>query len=506
MQVGQKPRDGSTGTRGPAETNIFVHMLKKLAVAALLGLVLLVCVVLVNTWRFQSVQTAVEAIAAPPVTVAALQHFQQAVSFRTISFADSARFEPAAFLGFRGFLEATYPLMHQTLTREVIKGYSLLYRWPGRDASLKPVVLMAHQDVVPIEEATRERWTTDPFAGTVKDEFIWGRGTTDDKINLIAICEAVEKLLQQGWVPDRTVYLAFGHDEEVGGKGAIAMAALLKQRNIAAELVMDEGGIITKEKIPGMQQPVALLGTSEKGYLSLTLTVEKPGGHSSMPESETAIDILTRALVTLRSRPFEPSFSAPMQGFIQHLGPEMPLAQKMAFANPWLFKKIIIGTYDQSAAGSAMMRTTMVPTIVQAGIKDNVIPTQAVATVNFRLLPGDESTEVIERVKTIIQDARVQVTLYSGAFAEASAVTPVRGFGYQKIARIAKKTYPALLTSPFLMLGATDSRHFGEISSNIIKFSPMIDPIGFHGIDERVSLESYQTALWFYEQLLRDLR
>lgn len=481
-------------------------MLKKIALTLLIGLATLFSIVLVNTWRFRSVQTPVEAIAAPPVTPQALQHFQQAVGFRTVSYGDSTRFDSAQFLGFRRFLEKTYPLLHQTLTREVIQGYSLLYTWPGRDASLKPVVLMAHQDVVPIEEVTRDLWTVDPFAGTVKDAFIWGRGTTDDKINLIAICEAVEKLLGDGWVPDRTVYLAFGHDEEIGGKGAIATAALLKQRKIVAEWVMDEGGIITKEKIPGMQQPVALLGTAEKGYLSLNLTVEKPGGHSSMPEPETAIDILTSALVKLRSQPFEPSFSEPVQGFIEHLGPEMPFVQKMAFANPWLFKKIIIGTYDQSAAGSAMMRTTIAPTIVQAGIKDNVIPTQAVATVNFRLLPGDQSAHVIERVKTILDDERVQVSVYAGAFAEASPVTPVKGFGYQKIERIAKKSYPALLTSPFLMLGATDSRHFGEVSSNIIKFSPMIDPIGFHGIDERVSLESYQTALWFYEQLLRDLK
>jgi carboxypeptidase PM20D1 len=323
---------------------------------------------------------------------------------------------------------------------------------------------------------------------------------------LVSICESVEKLVIENFQPERTVYLVFGHDEELGGKGAVAIAQLMKQRNIVAEMVMDEGGIITKEKIPGMKEPVALVGTSEKGYLSIELVVEIPGGHSSMPEKETAIDILTKAIVTLRSHPFEPQFSVPMQGFIKSLGPEMPFVQKMAFANPWLFKGLIIGTYDKSAPGSAMLRTTIAPTIINAGIKDNVIPTQAKATVNFRLLPGDLSEDVIDRVKKIIDNDHVKISrLDAGAMAEASAVTPMDGYGYQKVETTIKKSYPNLLSSPFLMLGATDSRHFGEVSDNIVKFSPMIDPIGFHGIDERVSLESYQTALWFYEQLLKDL-
>jgi carboxypeptidase PM20D1 len=153
-----------------------------------------------------------------------------------------------------------------------------------------------------------------------------------------------------------------------------------------------------------------------------------------------------------------------------------------------------------------MLRTTIAPTIINAGIKDNVIPTQAKATVNFRLLPGDLSEDVIDRVKKIIDNDHVKISrLDAGAMAEASAVTPMDGYGYQKVETTIKKSYPNLLSSPFLMLGATDSRHFGEVSDNIVKFSPMIDPIGFHGIDERVSLESYQTALWFYEQLLKDL-
>jgi len=479
-------------------------MLKKILLTLLLLFLLLASIVLYNTFTFTSDAEKITATPAPELSQSAIANFQQALSYKTISYGDPTLFDSTEFISFREFLEDTYPQTHQTLKREIIAGYSLLYTWEGKNQSLKPVVLMAHQDVVPIEEATKSMWTVDPFGGIVKDNFIWGRGTTDDKINLIAIMEAIEKMLAQNFQPERTVYLAFGHDEEIGGAGAVAIAKLLKDRNIAAEFVLDEGGLITADKVPGMNKPVALLGTAEKGYLSLKLSVQAQGGHSSMPEQETAIDILSKALVNLRSKPFAADFSEPMRGLMQSLGPEMSFVQRMAFANTWLFKKVILNTYAQSNTGDAMIRTTMVPTIIEAGIKDNVVPTVATAVVNFRLLPGHSSAQAIAEVKEKINDARISITPLS-TLAEASAVTPMKSFGYKKIAATAQKSYPQLITSPFLVIGATDSRHFGEVSSNIIKFSPMIDPIGFHGIDERVSLESYKTALWFYENLLRDL-
>lgn len=478
-------------------------MIKKILLTALTLFLLLVGIVLFNTFTFTSNQNSVESIPAPKLSDQNIQHFQQALSYKTISHGKPELFDSSQFIGFRKFLERTYPLTHTQLTKEVVAEYSLLYTWVGKNTTAKPIVLMAHMDVVPVEEATIDMWTFDPFAGTVQDDFIWGRGTTDDKINLISIFEATEKLLAENFQPERTLYFAFGHDEEIGGKGAMAIAKLLKERNIAAEMVLDEGGIITKEKLPGLTKPVALLGTSEKGYLSLELSVEKPGGHSSMPERETAIDILTRGLVKLREQPFKANFSEPMNGLMKSVGPEMPFVQRMAFANPWLFKRIIISTYEKSGPGNAMIRTTLVPTIINAGVKDNVVPTVAKATINLRLLPGDEVEAVIEQLKKIIDDDRIKFSKQS-TIAEASAVTPIKSFGYTKIANAIQKSYPKLITSPFLVIGATDSRHFGAISSNIIKFSPMIDPIGFHGIDERVSLESYQTALWFYEQLMRD--
>ncbi len=479
-------------------------MLKKILWSALFLFLALIGIILFNTFRKTAPQTSYSAIPAPKITDSALGHLTRAIGYKTISYGNPALFDSVQFLGFRQFLKQTYPLMHSELAPEIVEGYTLLFKWAGKDTTLNPIMLMAHQDVVPIEESTRDQWTVDPFAGTVKDGFIWGRGTTDDKINLISICEAVEKLLTEGYRPKRTVYLVFGHDEEIGGKGAKAIAARMEANGIKADLLMDEGGIITKEKLPGMTKPVALLGTAEKGYLSLELTAQAQGGHSSMPEKETSVDLLSRALVKLRENPFPAKFTEPMQGLMDAVGPEMPFLQRMAFANPWLFSGMIASTYEKTGAGNAMLHTTLVPTIIEGGIKDNVVPTKVKATINLRLLPGDSVDAVIKKVEKIIGDKRVTVAKHKGAIAEASAVTPVKSFGYQKMEKIMKLSYPDVVTSPFLMIGATDSRHFGKVSSNIIKFSPMIDPIGFHGIDERVSLESYQTALWFYEQLLRN--
>ncbi len=481
-------------------------MVKRIFLLLLAGVLALVIIVLVNTFRSTSIQSSFETKAAPELSEKSLRNFAEAIRYKTISYGDTSRLDTAQFLGFHRFLQKTYPLVHQKLTKEKINGYSLLYRWEGKDQSLNPIVLMAHQDVVPIEEASANMWTVDPFTGTVKDDFIWGRGTTDDKINLISILEATEKLLGENFQPERTIYFAFGHDEEIGGKGARTIAAILKSRNIKADLVLDEGGIITTDKVPGMSKPVALLGTSEKGYMSLELSVERNGGHSSMPEAETSIDILTKAIVRLREKPFEARFSPSTEGFIKNLGPEMPFVNKMAFANIWLFKPMVIGIYEKSGAGNAMIRTTAVPTIIDAGIKDNVVPTVATATVNFRLLPGDSSSLVIKKIKELINDERVKITSETSFISEPSAVTKEDSYAYKKVDELVKKSYAGMTTSPFLMIGGTDSRFFGEVSDGIIKFSPMIDPIGFHGIDERVSLKSYQGSIWFFEQLIREAK
>jgi carboxypeptidase PM20D1 len=484
---------------------MFRKILKFLG-GVLLLLLILLAVLLFKTFSFKSKQLDIASVPAPTLDPQALTHLQGAIKYKTISYNDLSLFDTAAFNGFHRYLKITYPLVHEKLSLKKVADYSLLYKWEGSDASLAPYVLMAHQDVVPIEEASRDLWTVDPFEGVVRQDSIWGRGACDDKINLIGIMETVEKLLKEEFQPKRTIYLAFGHDEEVGGTGARALAAELKSQNVQAELVLDEGGIVTNDKVPGMTKLVAMIGTSEKGYLSLELKVEKNGGHSSMPEKETALDILTKALVVLRDHPFHADFTAPTRGFIDHVGPEMPFLEKMVFANTWLFKGVVIGIYEASPGGNALVRTTTVPTIFHAGIKDNVVPTAVTAVVNFRLLPGDSSAWVMREVRKIINDDRVSIKVFGGFASEPTDITSEDGPGYKLVDETVHKVFPETVTTPFLMIGGTDSRHMDGVSKNIIKFSPMIDPIGFHGIDERVSVNSYNDTLWFFETLLRTTR
>jgi carboxypeptidase PM20D1 len=366
--------------------------MKKILLAILLLLLIFIGIIAIKTINAPNLQSKITAIPAPALSDDALKHFQQSISYQTVSYGDVSLWDSLPFIAFRKFLETTYPLVHQQLKREIISNYSYLYKWQGLDTTLNPFILMAHQDVVPIEESTKTQWNFEPFSGIIKDGYVCGRGTTDDKINLISILESTEKLLKENFKPARTIYFVFGHDEELGGKnGAKKIAELLESRKVKAELVMDEGGFVTDEKVPGVTKPVALVGTSEKGYLSIEFSVNKMGGHSSMPESETAIDILTKAIVKLRSKPFEAKFVESTKNLFEFLGPEMKFPNNMAFANPIIFKSIIVKNYEKSSSGNAMIRTTFVPTIIHAGIKDNVVPTLATAVVNFRLLPGDSS-------------------------------------------------------------------------------------------------------------------
>jgi carboxypeptidase PM20D1 len=478
-------------------------MVKRVFLLLLLGVAALALLLLYNTFTFQSKQAYESVRPAPRLSDTSLIHLQRAIQYRTISVSDPATFDSATFRAFHQFLREAYPRTHAQLELQTLVGAALLYKWQGADEALKPYVLMAHQDVVPVEEAALAQWSVEPFAGTIRDESIWGRGAADDKISLIGIMEAVEKLLAEGFIPQRTIYLAFGHDEEVGGSGARAATAFLNEQNVTAELVLDEGGFVTRTRVPGMHKPVALIGTAEKGYLTLDITVQKEGGHSSQPEKESAMTVLMNALLAIQENPFPAGFSEPTDGFIDYVGPEMPYPDRIVFANKWLFSSLIVSIYEQSRGGNALVRTTAAPTIFHSGIQDNVIPSQATATVNFRLLPGDGSQEVLDRVKEIIADERVEISINRDFLAEPSAVTPIDGYGFKTVAKMIHQVFPETVVTPFLMIGGTDSRQMEPISNQIIKFSPMEDPEGFHGVNERVTIKSYTDAIWFFENLLR---
>ena len=382
--------------------------MKKLALGLGAAVLVLAGVVIGRGLPRSSRQVPVEPAAAPAIdaddVAAALA---EAIRFQTVSNQDPARFDAGQFAGLQAFLARRYPRVQQTLTREVVNDYSLLYTWPGRGTG-KPIVLLAHLDVVPVEAGTEAGWTEAPFSGAIADGYVWGRGALDDKSSALGILEAVEYLLGSGFQPARTVYLAFGHDEEVSGRrGAAALSARLRERGIDADFVLDEGGSILDGMIPGVGAPVATVCVGEKGYVTVELTASGPGGHSSMPPPHTPIGVLSAAIEQLERAQMPAHVGAAMDGAVAFLGPEMPFGERVVFANLWLFGPLVAREMAQRPQTNAIIRTTTAPTIFDSGVKENILPASARAVVNFRILPGDTVATVVEHVRRTIDDPTI---------------------------------------------------------------------------------------------------
>lgn len=431
-------------------------------------------------------------------------HLSKAIQFRTISFNDPTKTDVGAFLGFKQLLENTYPLVHCHLQRTIINEMSYIYEWKGKDSSLLPYVLMAHQDVVPVEEESISEWTVDPFAGTIRNDTIFGRGAVDDKCSLIGIMEAAETLLSQGFQPDRTIYFCFGQDEEVSGpKGAKAIVEWFQQKNIHPELVLDEGLEVIEKKLSLFKKPVALIGVAEKGYASFTLTVEKSGGHSAAPEKETAISILTTALVKLNTHPPPAKLIPPIKDFLERVRQIAPSNMRLATNNLWLFKSKLLKKMGDNNGTNAIVRTTIVPTIIKGGLKDNVIPAVANATVNCRILPSETIDQTEKFIKNEINDSRVKITLQKDNH-ESSSFTDVKGNAFKKIESLANRFFPNAVEVPMIVIGYTDSRYFRSISNGVINFEPVVDSDGQHGANERRSITEFKKMIRFYAELMRN--
>lgn len=472
--------------------------------AAILGLLY----VLFNTLTLKSRQVKSEPAAEIKIASDALEHFSSALRIKTVSPEDEKDFDSIQFDRFNDYLSETYPLTDSLMEHKVFSGYSHLFLWKGSDPGLKPVILMGHLDVVPVIDANRAYWKEDPFGGSVVNDTIWGRGSIDDKIGVIGILEAVEQLLRKGFRPMRTIYIAFGHDEEIGGRnGASEIAVYLKEQGVEAAFIMDEGGSITSGLVPGIEKDVALIGIAEKGSVSLELSIELEGGHSSMPGKETAIDVLSGAIYKLKSKPFPARLSEPLEGFLAYLGPEMPFLNKMAFANKNLFQALIINKYEATASGNALIRTTTAPTIFNSGVKDNIIPLTAKTTLNFRILTGSTIQDVIDHIKNVIDDDRIKIK--EGNFnTEPSRVSDTDSYGFRTIHKTISQIYPDVIVSPYLVVGATDARHFNELSDHIYRFLPTritaSNVKSFHGLNERIAIAEFEDAIRFYTQLIKN--
>ncbi len=473
-----------------------------------LGALILVLAVIVVVRALLVGSRQLEVTRAPPLgrpVVEMAPRLARALTFRTVS-ADDAAAPAEVFAELHRHLEDSFPAVHRQLERERIGGSSLLYRWQGSDRTLAPIVLLAHQDVVP--PGDEARWKRPPFGGVIADGYIWGRGALDDKVSVVGLLEAVHILVQQGHAPRRTVYLAFGHDEEIGGAaGAAAIARTLGERGVRPLLVLDEGLAITEGIIEGMDRPVALVGLAEKGHMSLELVASAAGGHSSMPPRETAVARIARAVSAIETSRMPASIDPPVSDMFDFLAPEMPFGPRLAVANTWLFGPLLRRTLTARPATNAAVRTTTAPTIIQGGIKENVLPTTARAVINARIKPGDSVAAVLDHARSVIDDDQVQVRVMSGA-AEPSGVSPADGAAFELIHRSIREVDPRIVVAPGLVLGATDARHYARLTRAVYRFQPVRfgpeDLARVHGIDERVSIADYGTLVAFYVRLMKN--
>ncbi len=472
------------------------------------GIIVLVLVVvlLLKTIFYPSKQLNVKPVEAIQINNESVQNLSKAITFKTVSNTDYSLTDTLQFLQFHAFLDSAYPLIFQHLEKEIHGNNALLYRWHGQNSNLKLLILLAQQDVVP---AVEENWEKGPFSGEIDDQFIWGRGTIDDKGSLISIFEAVEKLLEEGFTPERTVLLAFNDEQEVSSNGARMLAATLKSRGVDAEMVLDHGGSITSGLVPMISKPVALIGTSEKVFITVELTSKCAGGHPAMPQPETTISILSKALVSITLNQPDPEFTPPIKAFLSYIGPEIPWPARIVFANQWLLSGLLKRIYASSGPGNAAVRTTASPTMLRAGIREDVLPTEARAIIQFGLLPGDTSEKVIARLNKIINDDRVSVTILENP-KEPAKVSPINCQAFNLLNKTIKECFANTYVAPILMTASFDGYYYSEVSPNIYRFTPYRstseDLARMHSDNERITIENYKEVINFYYRLIKNFQ
>ena len=425
----------------------------------------------------------------------------------TVTPDDPERFDGEAFAAMREYLEKTYPLIHRTLHREVVGGYSLLYKWEGAGSGKKPFLLMAHIDVVPADGGAG--WEYPAFSGEIAGGYVWGRGALDMKGQLAAVMEAVEYLLREGHKPGRDIYIALGHDEErMGYQGNEKIAALLKERGVRFEFVIDEGGGFIDGGLlrlgKGEKPGVAFIGICEKGYADIRLTAESAGGHASRPPEKTAVGALAEAIVRLEKKRMRPKLNKPLRLMLEALAPYMRFPGNVIASNLFITKPLLAALLPKGGEGRALAATTVAPTMLKGSAARNVLAQSAQAVLNCRVAPSDSVEGLLKRIKR---------TAGSGVKAEIldahepPPVSPADSEAYRMVSQTVRETFGDCITAPYLMTAATDSRWYAPISDGVYLFTPFKslerDAGTMHAAGERLEIGSLAQGTEFFIHLVK---
>ena len=469
---------------------------------------LLVAVLLINTLRAKPAK--VDMPKAEPLDLDAekmAQHLSGAIQIKTVSSATMEGVDKDAFFGFHAYLEKTYPKMHRTLTKEAVNTYSLLYTWKAKNPTKKPLLIMAHMDVVPVEPKTLDDWTHPPFSGEIADGYVWGRGTLDMKGQLISVCEAIEYAIGNGFEPKQDIYLAFGHDEENSGfLGGKQIAELIKSRGIEPRLVVDEGGAVVDGKMLGLNGMLGLIGIAEKGYADITLEATAKGGHASQPPKDTAVSEIAQAILLLQKNQLKRTMNVPLKGFLKAISPNMSFGLRLIISNLWLFKGLLLKVLGKGATSNALTKTTFAPTQLTGSPASNVLAQSATATINFRISPDDSVDKLIAHIEKVLKKTDVKI-IHTMAH-NPTQPSDITSEAYALVRDTVKQVMPDLMVVPYLMVAATDSRQYAGIAENIFQFCPyrsMAEDLGtIHATNERMKIECLAEGVTFFIRLLEN--
>lgn len=436
-------------------------------------------------------------------------HLSDAIKFKTISKVRDEGVDWDEFYNFHKYLDETYPLVAKNTTKEVIDKASLLYLWKGKNPNLEPMAMLAHQDVVPVSEGTEKDWKYDAFSGHNDGEFIWGRGALDMKNHLICVMEAVESLMAEGFQPERDVYLCFGHNEETVSTvytGAGTIVKTLKERGVRLDSVLDEGSALIDLKLPGIiNTRLAAVGTAEKGYVDMKITLHDKGGHTSAAPKHSGMWKLANAVRDLEKNQFKSHWLPFLDELIHAVGGRATYLGKILICNYPIFKpllKFILKTIPQ---GASMVRTITSVSMCEGSPAANVLPQRPSITVNFRPLPGDSLADVEKHVRKNIRYKDIDIEYFNGKEATPFSSTSSRAF--KAIESVENSIHPeGVAVAPYLVMGGTDAYRYGEICDNILRFAPFNVPLSLffttHATNERIPVSSLKEAVVFFREYI----
>jgi len=441
------------------------------------------------------------------LTDAHIRRFQEALKMQTISY-NIHESNTTALEMLLVHIKEQYPTIHSSpfVTLEMFN-LSSLYIVEGSDSTIPPVLLAGHIDVVPAE---LEKWSFLPFSGAVDNGLIYGRGTLDNKNTVFGILEALEHFLHSGKQLRRTLYVAIGHDEEVKGlHGAKVITQELKKRGVRFVFMMDEGCPVLKEgSFPGYSGPVGLIGTAEKGFATIILDLEHPGGHASSPPKEGgAIAILSHAIVQLHNNPMPHMFGSGIEvAMFEHAAASQSILLRVLSANLWLFSPLLAAIQSLKDAPRSQITSTIAFTKISGGVKDNVLPNSASVTINSRILPGQNVEDIINHIRKVINNPDIKISIVYAN--EPSAISSTNSEGYNVIHHTIKQIFPGAIVLPGLLTGGTDSKYYGELCDDVYRFAPSYlgveDIKRFHGHDELITVKNYEQTINFFYHLLEN--